>query len=340
LALKSAKVADNPPLNTTQLQNPRPVMAESKTIPDAVSKRANEVVSAVFVSFSAKTIPVLLCASVALMIQAAQTCGDLNKYGGGYCGKAADGLLAYAVAVGTVSAIICVGYIFMRKFSPASLVRFDIYIAFFLAIWWSLGAGILTFDAPYTQVGNGYFATWVGCIAANVYLFLSSQAIREGQSQIRVAAEQQPAFLLMLASFVEMIAAANVCSNVNYCEDELGWAVAVGCLSIVITAVVMFCALKNKPLPRLIMQMISVTLVVIWIAGVYVNTFIAPFKAVGNGYLASWSAMFLSIMFAENVFSPTFHHSAPARASNQGAPPNEGFTASDTKGSRESVETL
>jgi hypothetical protein len=337
-----------------------PVAPAAKGQRGSIVGVARELGNAVIASMASQCIPVILCASLALMIQASQNCGDINEGGNFYvqgggiyapyrggtsgspCARAWDGMLAYGVAVGALSVVVCVVCLLMNKFKPGSLVAVEVYIAFFLALWWSLGAGILTFDAPYTNVSNGYFACWVGAISSNIYLFMSSRAMRDANSNIKVAAEQQPAFLLLLASTVEMIAAANVCANSHYCEEEHGWAVAVGCLSMLTCLIVIVCAFAKITLPRLIMQVIAIFLVVLWIPGVYVVTFIAPFQTVGNGYLAAWSALFLSIIFAENVFlvHPMQQQPADGGASQQTDNYDAAAATRDQGARAGSVETL
>ena len=51
------------------------------------------------------------------------------------------------------------------------------YVSGFLCIWWVLGAGITTFQGPFTAVGNGYFGAWGAFIAS----FLLAQ-IRYGST--------------------------------------------------------------------------------------------------------------------------------------------------------------
>ena len=35
-------------------------------------------------------------------------------------------------------------------------------IALFLAVWWGVAMGILTFGGPFTTTSNGYFSVWLG----------------------------------------------------------------------------------------------------------------------------------------------------------------------------------
>lgn len=43
------------------------------------------------------------------------------------------------------------------------------YLSWFLVPWWLFGAGVVTFDSPFTTTGNGYFTAW-GAFVASVYL--------------------------------------------------------------------------------------------------------------------------------------------------------------------------
>ena len=45
-------------------------------------------------------------------------------------------------------------------------VSVELLFAFFLFAWWCVGAGIMTFQGPFTLTTNGYFATWCALVAS------------------------------------------------------------------------------------------------------------------------------------------------------------------------------
>lgn len=79
-----------------------------------------------------------------------------------YTGQAAWGLTA-----GVVTLIIC-GVIFrLGDDANAQMVKISAILMF--AIWATV-AGVCTFDGPFINAGNGYFASWGGCLASMFYL--------------------------------------------------------------------------------------------------------------------------------------------------------------------------
>lgn len=54
------------------------------------------------------------------------------------------------------------------------------YIGIPLSIWWTFGAGVLTFDEPFKDGGNGYFACWVALICS---LWFTYEA-RDGYDEV------------------------------------------------------------------------------------------------------------------------------------------------------------
>ena len=71
-------------------------------------------------------------------------------------------------------------------------------LAIFLLLWWAAGAGIVTFDGPFTTTSNGYFAAWAG-LACSVLLLgecapsMSAEEIRKRSVLAASGASEKPA---------------------------------------------------------------------------------------------------------------------------------------------------
>jgi len=246
--------------------------------------------------------PFLFVASVTLMVQASQHCIDLNKnmnrwYDEEHCVKQ----WAFGVAAGTVSTGLLLILIALQKFgcSEAAMTAKP-FLAVFLLLWWLIATAVLTFDRPYLYTGNGYFACWLGTIAAFIWASDCCASLKQHASKAKMAMTSSAAAIVLVASIVELVAAVVACDNSNSCKDERGYAVAVGAVSAFICLVAMFAPQLHKPL--------SLLLFVWWIPGVYVLTFsnyAGSFASqTGNGYFASWAAMIYSASFFMAQWTP------------------------------------
>lgn len=74
----------------------------------------------------------------------------------------------WVVACGTISIVLCSVFLFVRPLSP-----FLNFFGIFLAIWWGVGVGVGTFDAPFKNTGNGYFASWAAFLSSAYLAVLS-----------------------------------------------------------------------------------------------------------------------------------------------------------------------
>ena len=95
---------------------------------------------------------------------------------------------SFAVFASMLSFVVCIGVLVLARKRPRLLVREVLWchlqdpwperfryscggwglveaVAVFLAGWWVLTAGVLTFRGPFLTVGNGFFASWAACAA-------------------------------------------------------------------------------------------------------------------------------------------------------------------------------
>jgi len=105
---------------------------------------------------------------------------------------------------------------------------------------------------------------------------------------------------ILVASCVELAQAAQICQeDLIDCEDEYGYAVAVGCVSLIL-CLCYFLSVYFKPdIIQTFTQFLSLFLMLWWGVGTVVLTFDAPFDTTGNGYFACWGAALLSILYCQ-----------------------------------------
>merc|ERR1719433_1022853 len=72
---------------------------------------------------------------------------------------------------GLLSACFIGFYQMIKIFKPSCVANPKMlkFLSWFLVPWWLFGAGVVTFDKPFTTTGNGYFTAW-GAFVTSVYL--------------------------------------------------------------------------------------------------------------------------------------------------------------------------
>lgn len=73
---------------------------------------------------------------------------------------------AFAVALGTISGLVCIVLIFIMHRMTSQQLR---WVALSFIIWWLIGGMIVTFGPPFVALGNGYFSVAFAIIASSVW---------------------------------------------------------------------------------------------------------------------------------------------------------------------------
>eukprot|EP00924_Labyrinthula_sp_SR-Ha-C_P006986 augustus_masked-scaffold_8-processed-gene-6.50-mRNA-1 protein AED:0.17 eAED:0.19 QI:0/-1/0/1/-1/1/1/0/255 len=154
----------------------------------------------------------------------------------------------------------------------------------FFFLFWGVAAGFITFEGPFVEPGNGYFAAWLGFLSASAQLAFN---VREFDSmKNRVLDQGVPLVMLVVGSFVVIIASvSNGCCN-N--EEIIG--IIAGVVSLVLTVV------------RIIVQVVDPYLFAVFMVGWWfvmglILTF-GLFEIVGNGYFGVIVCLVSSIYLA------------------------------------------
>jgi len=83
----------------------------------------------------------------------------------------------YAVIVGVISTFLFLVYLLCEVAHHADcsknkcgclgcIDKCSKFFGAFMILWWAAGAGVLTFDKPFKETGNGYFASWVSLVGS------------------------------------------------------------------------------------------------------------------------------------------------------------------------------
>lgn len=91
----------------------------------------------------------------------------------GSTGEKASPQEKWGLSCGLISAALVIVFLFLES-RVRSLSGQPGLLAYFLIPWWLFGAGVLTFDEPFTATGNGYFCAW-GCFCESCYLLYLAQ---------------------------------------------------------------------------------------------------------------------------------------------------------------------
>lgn len=250
------------------------------------------------VGFTAPKFAMLGVTSAIALVHSAKLCDDA-----GSCEKENG----WAVACSAVSLAICLAYlvVFMfvkgkKDFIPAGLVM-QIFCGV-MATWWACGAYVMTFTAPFTAPGNGYFGTWLSFFICALACYSSFPSLAEGKDALTQAGNAQCAVLV--AGLILLVQAARDCDKAGSCKEEAGWAVACGVLTFVIALALV---VGRTKLPAIVNTICIVLQFLMWAAGWVVLTFRRPYTTTGNGYFA----LLIGFVFSMMVIGDAFGLSAP-----------------------------
>jgi len=238
---------------------------------------------------------IILVASAVEFIAAARVCDKRKDFHiDNYCSDE----YGYAVAVGVGGVVISLAYILILRFSKSVHKFVTQFVAIALLAWWGAGAGVVTFRAPFVATGNGYFSAWLAFGAAGYFAFHQVPIVHWILVKLSKGAnslDHQLLWATFAASVIELATAATACDQIGdkACRDNhnLGWGIACGAISTVMTLIAIF-----APLGKFKMYY-AIILALLWAFGAGVLTFDDPWVFTGNGYFSSWISFFCTALW-------------------------------------------
>lgn len=188
-----------------------------------------------------------------------------------------EGLFAYSVALGLVSAVFISIYLVLFTFARDRLPEKSMMIlALFLFVWWMAGVGALTFYAVTLYVFTAYFAIWASFLFSGFIMHTEFTQFKSVVQRVGgMANEAKATFYLLLASLVEVISAGVSCADAGgVCSGLEIYALVVGGLSTVLCLIMLK---VDGDRFRGMEKAIAVFLCFWWAVGMGVLTIIGPF---------------------------------------------------------------
>mmetsp|Transcript_11289 Transcript_11289/g.20303 ORF Transcript_11289/g.20303 Transcript_11289/m.20303 type:complete len:274 (+) Transcript_11289:166-987(+) len=202
--------------------------------------------------------------------------------------------LAYALSVSVISLAACLIIQTGEFMRPGMLERVEKPVSLFLLVWWVVGTGVITFRAPFTGVGNGYFSAWAGLIFTTHWaLNIDTARFTDLEKGRKILAGMFTAAAVLLFACIPFL-------RYKVFVGQSAWGLSAGLITMIICGV-FFKAFDD--LPAQLVKVTAIVLFVIWATVAGVCTFDGPFLQAGNGYFACWGGFLLSTFFLQFVIT-------------------------------------
>lgn len=211
----------------------------------------------------------------------------------------------YAFVAGIVGMIWCIVTMCLMHFTNDSNKLLHFVNALLMWIFWTINTGIFTFDSPFTQLKNGWIASWATFVFTSLHLGSVSGFVQEKMSRAENGVRSLSLTMTyvlgaIVTSAIELVAASIICTD--FCEKAVAYSVAVGVCGIV------FAVLILLPVPDNVKLVVAVINLIWWFVAVLFLTFIEDLFTAGraNGYFATWAAFLFAMLIAFPYFSAFF----------------------------------
>lgn len=284
-------------------------MPQPRSIPAANNPAATSNTQSALQPYFSKLLVVFVCSFI-VMLQASIRHAE-----------APSSELGYAVSVGVISLIGIGALLLVAHKSPEKIDtqvgRFKLMqvIAVFLFIWWFLATIILTFPRGSFQgtTFNTYFALWSATLSTIVMCIDAFGSLgdtyRAYADKATVDTRVRSFVTLFFCSLV--LAVACIFFLAEYFppifgpkpfEGHAAWGLTTAIITLLI-APIWYIAHKNEKLSSKMEKILSIFVVLLWLACTITITFDGPFSGVSNGFFAGW----IGLATTASLCYKTFH---------------------------------
>lgn len=220
----------------------------------------------------------------------------------------------YTAAVGTMGVIFsvvgfvllksCYDIIFTKELFPVPKLGAMSFkpctvgslLATIALVWWTIGAGVLTFDNPYTYLCNGFVATWGGFLGA-LYAVGFKHSDDSGKFML------EPLFFLIVGSVVVFFATISALhwdikgGNTVYGLVVSFLSILAACTWFILDILKPAAFQGKEETVKMVRAVVFGVLAVMWIIAALLLTFKGPFNSTvtGNGYVGAWGSLIAAL---------------------------------------------
>lgn len=203
--------------------------------------------------------------------------------------------LSYALSVSVVSLGLCLIIQTYEFVKPGILEKIEKPVSLFLFLWWAVGTGVITFKAPFLEVGNGYFSAWAGLA------FTTHWALNIDTTKFTELDKCRKCLVLFaMAAAITMFACIPYLHSGSGYVGQSAWGLTAGLITVIVCCVLIY---LNDTISAQIMKVTSIILFIIWAAVCGVCTFDGPFLKASNGYFGCWGGFLASTYLLSHIMT-------------------------------------
>ena len=229
------------------------------------------------------------------------------------------GVQTYALIVGIISLLASLTLMILQQKNPDMLLKklfdlpkigdvtIELFIADFLFVWWCIGAGIMTFQGPFTVTTNGYFATWAALAASAHLAGTVTPLVADANAKVKgLSVDGTPLVTLLLCALIVIFAALQ-----NLATWEPMFMIACASIAILYSVLLLVGADKLAADQH---KMLAIVMLLVWLCEAGIGTFRGPFIVTSNGFFASWIGL-LAVLTSTRSYLPAQMRVVNARES-------------------------
>lgn len=199
---------------------------------------------------------------------------------------------SYAISISSIAMILSFIGLALNKFSEDTYEKVGKQMNILNFVYSFVGACFLTFDKPFEETSNGYFAAWTvvfGCAMANGMTASAFGSTVKGLGSLMG---------LLVASLVVLVASIAPVRDDVPNKEEAVYALALSCVTFAYIALVMGMDKRGGSMSGMVHFGCMAILACCWIVMACLVTFRGPFTKTGNGYFGSWAGAAMSSVAA------------------------------------------